>query len=181
MAKPLRLPGIEEQELLDGLQIELVLEPGQRERWNQLVIEQHYLHNATLVGEQLRYVVSYQQQWLALLGWSAPAWHLRLREEWLGWSEPQRCGRLHFIAQNSRFLILADRGRYPNLGTRAMKLCVERLSQDWQQQHGHSTFGPGKLCGWATVSWHDLQSGQLDVAGSHGRLRACGGGFLCGP
>src|SRR6266699_1063601 len=44
-----------------------------------------------------------------------------------------------------------------------------------------STFGPGKLCGWATVSWHDLQSGQLDVAGSHGRLRACGGGFLCGP
>jgi hypothetical protein len=58
MAKPLRLPGIEEQELLDGLQIELVLEPGQRDRWNQLVIEQHYLHNATLVGEQLRYVVS---------------------------------------------------------------------------------------------------------------------------
>jgi hypothetical protein len=137
MAKPLRLPGIEEQELLDGLQIELVLEAGQRERWNQLVIEQHYLHNATLVGEQLRYVVSYQQEWLALLGWSAAAWHLKLREAWLGWSEQQRCGRLHFVAQNSRFVILADRGRYPNLGTRAMKLCVERLSRDWQQQHGH--------------------------------------------
>ena len=137
MAKPVRLPGIEEQELLDGLQIELVLEPGQRERWNQLVIEQHYLHNATLVGEQLRYVVSYQQEWLALLGWSAPAWHLKLREAWVGWAEQQRRGRLHFIAQNSRFTILADRGRFPNLGTRAMKLCVERLSQDWQQQHGH--------------------------------------------
>ncbi len=137
MAKPLRLPGIEEQELLDGLQIELVLEAGQRERWNQLVIEQHYLHNATLVGEQLRYVVSYQQEWLALLGWSAPAWHLKLREAWLGWSEQQRCGRLHFVAQNSRFVILAERRRYPNLGTRAMKLCLERLSPDWQQQHGH--------------------------------------------
>src|SRR6266853_215256 len=137
MAKPVRLPGIEEQELLEGLQIELVLEPGQRERWNQLVIEQHYLHNATLVGEQLRYVVSYQQEWLALLGWSAPAWHLKLREAWVGWPEQQRRGRLHFIAQNSRFTILADRGRFPNLGTRAMKLCVERLSQDWQQQHGH--------------------------------------------
>src|SRR2546428_3632087 len=137
MAKSLRLAGNEEQELLEGLEIELVLEAGQRERWNQLVIEQHYLHNATLVGEQLRYVVSYQQQWLALLGWSAPAWHLGLREEWLGWSEQQRCGRLHFVAKNSGFVILAEGGRYPNLGTRAMKLCVERLSPDWQQQHGH--------------------------------------------
>ena len=137
MAKPLRLPGIEEQRLLQGLEIELVLEPGRRDRWNQLVVEQHYLHNATLVGEQLRYVVSYEQQWLALLGWSAAAWHLKLREAWLGWSEEQRCRRLHFMAQNSRFLILADRSRFPNLGTRAMKLCLDRLSQDWQAQHGH--------------------------------------------
>src|SRR5439155_20159832 len=66
-----------------------------------------------------------------------PAWHLKLREAWLGWSEQQRCGRLHFVAQNSRFVILAERGRFPNLGTRAMKLCLERLSPDWQQQHGH--------------------------------------------
>src|SRR2546428_4434048 len=124
MAKSLRLPGIEEQELLDGLQIELVLEAGQRERWNQLVIEQHYLHNATLVGEQLRYVVSYQQEWLALLGWSAPAWRLKLREAWLGWSDPQRVGRLHFVVANSRFLILAGRGRFPILGTRALNFCV---------------------------------------------------------
>mgnify|MGYP001222806708 CR=1 FL=1 len=137
MPKSLRLPGIEEQRLLEGLEIELVLGAGLRERWNQLVSEQHYLHNATLVGEQLRYVVSYQKQWLALLGWSAAAWHLKLREAWLGWTEEQRGQRLHLIAQNSRFLILADRGRFPNLGTRALKLCLERLSGDWQAEHGH--------------------------------------------
>src|SRR2546422_1404356 len=44
-----------------------------------------------------------------------------------------------------------------------------------------STFGARKLRGWSIVPGHDLQSGQLDVAGSHGRLRACGRGFLCGP
>jgi hypothetical protein len=44
---------------------------------------------------------------------------------------------LHFLAQNSRFVILADRTRYPNLGTRSMKLCLDRLSADWQAQHGH--------------------------------------------
>jgi hypothetical protein len=137
MSKPLRLPDIEEQKVLEELEIALVLATRERDRWNQLVVEQHYLHNAALVGEQLRYAVSYQGRWVALLGWNAPAWHLKLREDWLDWSEEQRRGRLHFIAQNSRFLILADRGRFPNLGTRAMKLCLERLSQDWQAEHGH--------------------------------------------
>jgi hypothetical protein len=137
MAKPLRLPGIDEQRLLDELEIHLLLESSQQEQWNQLVIQQHYLHNATLVGEQLRYAISSQGQWVALLGWSAAAWHLSAREAWLQWTEEQRRRRLHFVAQNSRFLILVERTQLPNLGTRAMKLCLERLSQDWQTQHGH--------------------------------------------
>lgn len=60
-----------------------------------------------------------------------------LREAWWQWSEDQRRSRLHWVAQNSRFLILADRTQFPNLGTRAMKLCLDRLSEDWQAQHGH--------------------------------------------
>ena len=137
MAKPLRLPGVEEQRVLDGLEIQLLVEPAQQARWNRLVTERHYLGNATLVGEQCRYALSYQGQWVALLGWSAAAWHLGPREAWLGWSEDQRRSRLHFLAQNSRFVILADRTRFPNLGTRAMKLCLDQLSEDWQAQHGH--------------------------------------------
>lgn len=137
MAKPLRLPGIEEQRVLDGLEIHLLLEPHLQDRWNQLVIEQHYLHNATLVGEQLRYAATYQGQWLALLGWSAPAWHLQAREAWIHWRVDQQRSRLHFLAQNSRFLILADRTQFPNLGTRALKLCLDGLSEDWLQHHGH--------------------------------------------
>jgi hypothetical protein len=137
MAKPLRLPGIEEQRILDELEIHLLLQPEQQDRWNQLIIEEHYLHTAKLVGEQLRYAASYQGQWVALLGWSAAAWHLQARELWINWSEDQRRSRLHFLAQNSRFLILADRRKWPNLGTRAMRLCLDRLAEDWQEQHGH--------------------------------------------
>lgn len=137
MAKPLRLPGIEEQHLLDGLELHLLLERDEQQRWNQSIIQDHYLHNATLVGEQLRYVVSYQGQWLALLGWSGAAWHLAPREAWIGWSEDQRRARLPFVAQNSRFLILLDRTQFPNLGTHAMKLCLERLSADWLEHYQH--------------------------------------------
>jgi hypothetical protein len=137
MAKPVRLPGIEEQRVLEGLEVHLLLERQEQERWNQCIIQGHYLHNATLVGEQLRYVASYRGQWLALLGWSAAAWHLGAREAWIGWSEDQRRARLPFVAQNSRFLILADRGQLPNVGTRAMKLCLDRLCADWLEQHAH--------------------------------------------
>jgi len=41
------------------------------QRWNELVCKHHYLENANLVGEQLRYGVAFRGQWLALLGWSA--------------------------------------------------------------------------------------------------------------
>jgi hypothetical protein len=137
MAKALRLPGIPEQEILDKLEIHLLVEGEEQDRWNQLVIKEHYLRNATLVGEQLRYAVSYKGQWVALLGWSAAAWHLQGRDTWINWSEEQRRQRLDFVAQNSRFVILADRTQLPNLGTRAMKLGLERLSEDWLAQHGH--------------------------------------------
>jgi hypothetical protein len=132
-----RLPGIEEQRILEGLEIHLLLDRDQQERWNQAIVHGHYLHNATLVGEPLRYAASFQGQWLALLGWSGAAWHLAPREAWIGWSEDQRRVRLPFPAQNSRFLILGDRMQFPNLDTRAMKLCLERLSADWLEQHRH--------------------------------------------
>lgn len=63
MAKPFRLPGIEEQQVLDELQLHLILAPQERHRWNQRVIAEHYLHHATLVGEQLRYAASYRGPW----------------------------------------------------------------------------------------------------------------------
>jgi hypothetical protein len=48
-----------------------VVRPEEQARWDQLVSEHHYLKNANLVGERLCYVVEYQGQWLALLGWGS--------------------------------------------------------------------------------------------------------------
>lgn len=136
MPKPNRLPDVNEQAVLDGLKVRLI-EPTEKERWDQLIIQEHYLKSATLVGEQLRYVAEYQGQWMALLGWSAPALHLKARDQWVEWSLEQRRKRLHFIAQNSRFLLLADRQQLPNLASRALALCCRQLSEDWLRLHGH--------------------------------------------
>ena len=132
----MRLPNATEQAVLDGLSVRLIGRTEQA-RWDELICQQHYLKNARLVGEQLRYVAEYQGQWLALLGWSTPALHLQARDEWLGWSVDQLRQRRHFLAQNSRFLVLGDRCQYPNLATRAMALCCARLADDWLEHHAH--------------------------------------------
>jgi hypothetical protein len=124
-----------EQAVLDGVQVRLI-EAGEQERFDRLLIEQHYLHSAEMVGARLCYVAQYEGQWLALLSWSAPAYRLKAREAWIGWSEAQRRRRLGLVVNNSRFLIL-EHAHFPNLASRVMRLCVERLSTDWVLRWGH--------------------------------------------
>jgi len=124
-----------EQEVLDGVQVRLIAEREQK-RFDRLLVEQHYLKDATLVGERLCYVAEYGGRWLALLTWSAAAYHVKDRDTWIGWSEEQRRRRLGWVTNNSRFLILED-AHYPNLASRVMRLCLERLIPDWEARWGH--------------------------------------------
>lgn len=125
-----------QQRLLDGVQLRLI-EPREQARFDQLIVDEHYLKNAQLVGEQLRYVAEYEGQWVGLLAWSAGAFKLKAREEWIGWSAPQKKRRLPLVVNHSRFLILKN-FHVPNLASRLMKLCLQRLSQDWANRYGHA-------------------------------------------
>ena len=125
-----------EAAVLDQITVRRI-EPAEQPRWNQLVSEHHYLKNANLVGERLCYVAEYQGQWLALLGWTAAAYHIRARDQWVGWNENQRRARLPLVASNARFCLLTAPGQSPNLASRALALNQARLSQDWQEAYGH--------------------------------------------
>lgn len=124
------------QDVLDKVSVRLIHE-HEKLRWNELIEQEHYLHNSRLVGEQLRYVAEFEGEWLALLSWSGAAYHLAGRDQWVGWSDMQRRNRLHFAVSNSRFLLRADRGEYPNLASRILRLSMDRLNADWLEQYGH--------------------------------------------
>lgn len=83
------MPTSEDQRLLDGVTVRL-LAPEEREHFDPLLVAQHHLHSAALVGEQLRYVTEYQGQWVALLAWNAAAFNLKAHEAWIGWTAPQK-------------------------------------------------------------------------------------------
>jgi len=135
MKKPVRMPNVSEQHILNGVSVRLI-DKNERKRHDAILDEQHYLKSGQLVGEQLRYVAECDGHWLALLSWSAGSFHLADRDAWIGWSADQRSRRLPFVVNNSRFLIV-DGVDCPNLASRIMKLCCQRLSQDWALAYDH--------------------------------------------
>jgi hypothetical protein len=125
-----------EPKLLEHVTVRLI-EDSERERFDEELTTKHYLKSAQAVGRVLRYVAEYQGQWVALLTFNSAAYHLKLRDRWLHWVGGQVAQRRHLLAQNSRFLVLAAPGKWPNLASRVLKLVCERLPKDWQERFGY--------------------------------------------
>lgn len=136
MAYPKRLPDHVQQQLLNEVRVELAT-PAQIPQINQLLDQHHYLGSVRPVGERLYYLArDAAQNWVAVLLFSAPAKHLKHRDQWIGWSNEQRRRRLSLVTNNSRFLVLPEFS-VPNLGSRVLRLTLDRLRGDWQAHYGH--------------------------------------------
>ena len=43
--------------------------------WNELMLTEHYLGKATLVGRQMRYLIRSEHGWLGGIGFAAPLYN----------------------------------------------------------------------------------------------------------
>jgi hypothetical protein len=85
------------------------------------------------------------------------------RDQWIGWTEEQRRRRLPLVVNNCRFLLLPNK-TFPNLGSRSLRLTLDRLSADWHARYGHpvmlvETFvDPERFCGtvYSANGWQEL-------------------------
>ena len=126
----------DEQHVLDHGRLRLLTSREDIIRCDQSIIEHHYLHDVTLVGEHLRYAFVHQGRWLAVATWSSAALHIKDRDRFIGWTPEQCRRRLPLLANNSRLLVVPD-GHYPNLISRFMQLMLAQLSADWEQRWDH--------------------------------------------
>jgi len=110
--------------------------PFEEQRYQSLMQEHHYLGSLPKIGETLWYVAAWGDQWVALVSFSASALKCAARDRWIGWNLRHQYDRLKLIVNNSRFLILPD-WHIPNLGSRILSLCQNRLDTDWQKAFGH--------------------------------------------
>ena len=68
-----------EARLLEEVTVRLVATASDRRRHDQLLVQEHYLHNANAIGQVLRYVAEHHGAWVAVLTSCSPALHLNPR------------------------------------------------------------------------------------------------------
>jgi hypothetical protein len=120
---------------LKEVEVRLV-EPQERQRYQELMQAHHYLGALRKIGETLWYVATHGTQWVALLSFSAAALKTAARDRWIGWSYRQQYARLPLLANNTRFCVLPT-WNVKNVASRTLALCERRLSQDWREAYGH--------------------------------------------
>ena len=147
---PPRLPQIEDFNLPERQPIEValrqlrplyisLLDPGsdQERYWRACLVSYHYLGLRSIVGENLRYLISDRHHRpLACALFGAAAWKCACRDQFIGWGAEQRQSRLHLIAGNSRFLILPG-VRVKCLASTILPRITRRIDADWRQRYGH--------------------------------------------
>jgi hypothetical protein len=174
MAKPKRLPNKDQQELLNQVRVQLA-SPRQLPRIDKLLDEGHYLGSVRPVGERLYYLATdASDRWVGILVFSGAAKHLKQRDQWIGWSNEQRRRRLSLLTNNCRFLLLPAPA-VPNLGSRILRLTLDRLSQDWQRHYGHPVMAvetfvdPEQFSGTVYTANGWIELGQTDGWGRRRR------------
>lgn len=133
------LPNIEcELNTLGSIEYIIVRGATENSRiWNTLMDRHHYLGSGPLCGAQLRYLVfSERFGWVGALSFSASAWQVRARDEYIGWNEAAQKQNLQLVVNNSRFLILPQ-VKVANLASHVLACCARRLADDWQTFYGY--------------------------------------------
>jgi len=121
---------------LGQLRFHSVQTPQDSSLWNELIERYHYLKYKPLPGAQMRYFLFHGSYLLAALGFSAAAWKVAPRDQFIGWDDGQRRRNLHRIVNNSRFLILPW-VKVRNLASSILAAAAKRLGRDWMERYGY--------------------------------------------
>jgi len=120
---------------IQGLRLVEVTDQEHLKLWNELMIGEHPLHDARMVGRQFRYLIASDHGWLGGLGFGSCALYLEARDQWIGWSEAQRTAHLGRVINMTRFLIRPNI-RSPNLASHVLGLCARRIAADFERRYG---------------------------------------------
>ncbi|MDZ7760637.1 MAG: DUF4338 domain-containing protein [Desulfovermiculus sp.] len=126
----LQCPGISNK--LRSVALECVSGTKSEVLWDDLVTAHHYLGYKKLLGYRLKYLAFIQERPVAALSWSAPALTLKIRDQFIGWSDTIRRQYLGHVAANSRFVIFPW-VNMPNLGSYILSQNLKRIRKDWMQ------------------------------------------------
>lgn len=121
------------------VQVELVRRTAWEKLYNSLLAHYHYLGYCYPIGEQLKYLVRWQDRPIACMGWSSAVRHLAPRDRFIGWTAEQRKNNLRLIGYQTRYLILPW-VKVKNLASYLLALIAGRISSDWSGAYKHPVY-----------------------------------------
>lgn len=124
---------------LGPVEIRLVRRAQGEAQFNYLLNQYHYLGFSRPVGEHLKYLVLCGERPIACLAWNSGPLKLKLRDAFVGAPRQAYAHNLHFIAYNSRYLIVPW-ARVPHLASHLLGRIARRISADWQELYHHPIY-----------------------------------------
>ena len=103
-------------------------------RWRLYVDQFHMLGDKQVFGSRLYYFIKSGDLELGCIQFSASAWALMERDNWIGWNVGDRKQRLHLIINNSRFLIFPW-VHVRNLASKVLALAARQIQKDWLREY----------------------------------------------
>ncbi len=97
---------------------------------------EHGLGAGREAGDRLCQLVMEEGKLVAVLVWCAAAWHLKARDQTVGWDAVTRARRLKLVVQLRRYLVL-EATRRPNLASYCLGAGMRELVSQWEGRYGY--------------------------------------------
>lgn len=120
--------------LYEPLRLKIARPGKEQKRWKSYVNQYHMLGYQKVFGSRLCYFIQSGEKELGCIQFSASAWALEDRDDWIGWSIEDKKERLHLVINNSRYLIFPW-VKVKNLASKALALAARRIQDDWLREY----------------------------------------------
>jgi hypothetical protein len=124
---------------LDPVTIKMVRHTDLEPLYDSLIEQYHYLGYVQIVGNHLKYMAFAEDAPVACIGWGSAAWAVQAREEYIGWTKSVKNKNLHFIINNTRYLILPW-VQVKCLASKVLALNIKKISADWIKVYNYPLY-----------------------------------------
>jgi hypothetical protein len=118
----------------DAIKVEPIFGKAEITLWKEYIERYHPEKYAKPMGSNLRYFIKCGDKVLGCILFSAAAWALEDRDNWIGWGQEDRSLRLTYVLNNSRFLLFPW-VKVRNLASCALGQAVRRIQGDWLEHY----------------------------------------------
>jgi len=124
---------------LDTVTVKMVRHTKLEPLYDSLIEQYHYLGYVQIVGNHLKYMAFAGDTPVACIGWGSAAWAVQSREEFIGWTKPVKNKNLHFVINNTRFLVFPW-VTVKCLASKVMAMNIRRISSDWLKVYNYPLY-----------------------------------------